>query len=116
MPIKLSGELVENARNSAKLFHRSLTAQIEHWATLGRVVESQMSGEAVTELMEREGGAMKIGRAAEPDQRRQVAAILSDFLSRSPKAREQPWLHELSVRGIPLYGMTAAEPKKVVRR
>ena len=65
MPVKLSAELVEEARSSAKLFHRSLTAQIEHWATLGRVIESQLPGDALSQLLKRMGGTMKIGRVAE---------------------------------------------------
>ena len=69
MPIKLSGELVEDARSSAKLFHRSLTGQIEHWATIGRAIESQVSGDALAQLLERIGGTMKIGRVAEAGQR-----------------------------------------------
>ena len=60
LPIKLSGSLVKEARLSAKVFRRSLTGQIEHWATLGKVIESQMSGEAVTRLLQQRGGTLKI--------------------------------------------------------
>ena len=115
MPIKLSGELVEDARSSAKLFHRSLTGQIEHWATLGRAIESQVSGDALAQLLERLGGTMKIGRVAEAGQRKQVAAVLAEFLTQAPGAADNSWLHDMSKRGIPLYGTTAAQPGKIVR-
>lgn len=115
MPIKLSGELVEDARSSAKMFKRSLTGQIEHWATLGRAVESQVSGDALAQLLQRIGGTMKIGSVAEAGQRQQVAAVLAEFLAKSPGATDTSWLKEMSARGIPLYGTTAAEPGKIVR-
>ena len=115
MPIKLSGELVEDARSSAKLFHRSLTGQIEHWATLGRAIESQVSGDALAQMLERLGGTMKIGRVAEAGQRQQVAAVLAEFLTQAPGAADNSWLRDMSARGIPLYGTTAAQPGKIVR-
>lgn len=115
MPIKLSGELVEDARSSAKMFKRSLTGQIEHWATLGRAVESQVSGDALVQLLQRIGGTMKIGNVAEAGQRQQVAAVLAEFLAKSPGATDTSWLKEMSARGIPLYGTTAAEPGKIIR-
>lgn len=116
MPIKLSGELVEEARISAKLFRRSITGQIEHWAALGRVIESQMPGDAVVRLLERVGGTMKIGRVAETEQRKEVASVLVEFLTQSTEVSDNSWLDELSARGVPLYGTTAAEPGKIVRR
>jgi len=115
MPIKLSGELVKEARQSAKIFHRSLTGQIEHWAVLGRVIESQMPGDSVARLLERTG-TMKISRVADASQRQDIAAVLSEFLEQSPEATDHSWLKELSARGVPLYGTTAAEPDKIVRR
>lgn len=38
-PVKISDRLRALARDEAKDAHRSITAQIEHWATLGRAVE-----------------------------------------------------------------------------
>jgi hypothetical protein len=115
MPIKLSGALVKDARSSAKVFKRSLTGQIEHWATLGRAIESQVSGDALAQLLQQVGGTMKISSVAEAGQRRQVAAILSEFLAQSPGVADTAWLQEMRSRGIPLYGTTAAEPGKIVR-
>lgn len=114
MPIKLSGELVEEARSSAKLFHRSLTGQIEHWAALGRAIESQMPGETLARLLEQIGGSLKIARVAEPGQRQQVAVVLAEFLSQSPGA-DNAWLHELTARGVPFYGSEPGQPNKIVR-
>ena len=115
MPIKLSGALVEEARRSAKLFNRSLTGQIEHWATLGRAIESQVSGETITRLLQQIGGTMKIGQVAGADQRQQVATVLAGFLAQSPGAEDNAWLHEMTAKGIPVYGTTLDEPEKIVR-
>lgn len=38
--VKLSSELVEAAEHEARLFSRSKAGQIEHWARIGRAVES----------------------------------------------------------------------------
>lgn len=39
MPVKLSDELVESAREEAANTDRSITGQIEHWVRIGRSVE-----------------------------------------------------------------------------
>lgn len=38
--IKLSSDFVEEARREAEVLHRSVGAQVEHWAKLGRAFES----------------------------------------------------------------------------
>lgn len=38
--VKLQGELLDLARAEAKLMNRSLTAQVEHWARIGRAIET----------------------------------------------------------------------------
>ena len=37
--VKLSTELVESARRESRLWSRSMTQQIEHWARIGRSIE-----------------------------------------------------------------------------
>jgi len=41
--IRLNDELIAAAKRQAKLFHRSPPQQIEHWAAIGRVMESALS-------------------------------------------------------------------------
>lgn len=45
--IRLSDELFERAKESGSLFHRSPPQQVEHWAQIGRVMESALSYRAV---------------------------------------------------------------------
>jgi ParD-like antitoxin of type II bacterial toxin-antitoxin system len=55
MPVKLSDELVEQAREEALAAERSITAQIEHWAQLGRSVESALRHDDVLALKRARG-------------------------------------------------------------
>src|SRR5688572_25711614 len=55
MPVKLSDDLVKSARDEAKAADRSITSQIEHWARLGRNVETVLRHEDVLNL-KRAGG------------------------------------------------------------
>lgn len=48
--LKLSDDLVNEARQEAEAADRSLTSQIEHWARLGRKVESVLRHEDVLAL------------------------------------------------------------------
>ena len=113
MPVKLSGELVEEARHSAALFHRSLTGQIEHWAALGRALEAQLPGESLAQLLQQMGGTMKIRQVGEVSQRQEVMKALADFLGQG--AGDTGWLRDLSARGVPLYGTDPAHPDRIVR-
>ena len=49
-PVKLSDPLVDAARAAAQDAERSLAGQIEHWARLGRAVESTLSVDAAIRL------------------------------------------------------------------
>jgi len=50
VPVKVSDRLLTLAREEARSTHRSATAQIEHWATLGRAVEVLASYQDVLAL------------------------------------------------------------------
>ena len=59
MPVKISDELLELARSEARETRRSATAQIEHWALLGRAVEALAAhGEMLA--LKRLGGALPL--------------------------------------------------------
>jgi len=90
-----------------------MTGQIEHWAAIGRAIESQLTGDALVSLLERMGGTMKIGRAAEAGQRQEIAAVLTEFLGQT--GDEGAWLREISARGVPLYGSEPGEAGTITR-
>src|SRR4051794_37747518 len=68
--LKLSDDLVDEARQEAEAADRSLTSQIEHWARLGRSVETALRHEDVLAL-KRTGE----GRLAPPTRRALLAAL-----------------------------------------
>lgn len=49
-PVKVSDELLLDARLAADALERSIAGQIEFWARLGRVVESVLEGSTVQAL------------------------------------------------------------------
>jgi len=56
-PVKISDNLLLDARLMAQISERSISGQIEYWAKLGRVVESLLDGERVYALCR--AGAVK---------------------------------------------------------
>lgn len=53
VPLRIDSELVNQARTAGALFDRPPTAQIEHWAKLGRVLDSVLVGESVAKVKQR---------------------------------------------------------------
>jgi hypothetical protein len=39
MPVRISDELLNEARKYSKIDHRSLAGQVEHWAKIGKCAE-----------------------------------------------------------------------------
>jgi hypothetical protein len=56
-PVKLSDELVLDARLAAEISERSIASQIEFWAHLGRAIEPLLEGSRVLAL--RRAGAVR---------------------------------------------------------
>ena len=50
VPVKVSDKLMKLAKADAQAAHRSATAQIEHWAKLGRVLDSVLSGKSIAHV------------------------------------------------------------------
>ena len=78
-PVKLSDELVLDARLTAELAERSIAGQIEYWAQLGRAIEPLLQGAQALAL--RRAGAVKplsecLGSVDTEQGRRRVAEYL----------------------------------------
>src|ERR1700729_3245507 len=56
-PVKLSDEIVLDARLTAEIAERSIAGQIEFWAQLGRAIEPLLEGSRVLAL--RRAGAVR---------------------------------------------------------
>lgn len=66
-PVKVSDRLLTLAREEARETHRSATAQIEHWATLGRAVEALVAYRDVLAL-KRAGQALPVPVFVRPEE------------------------------------------------
>jgi hypothetical protein len=88
-PVKLSDNLVLDARLAGELEQRSIAGQVEFWARLGRSVELLLEGQQVLALC-REAIARPLSACLEsvdsPAGRRRV----TDFLESQPFPHYQP--------------------------
>ncbi len=50
MPLRIDGELIHEAKVSGHVFHRSIAQQVEHWASLGRVLEKVLTVSSVAKV------------------------------------------------------------------
>ena len=87
VPVKVSDKLLALAKKEAEATHRSATAQIEHWATLGRAVEVMAAYGDVLAL-KRVGNALPLP-ASVPRQAIHdlLAGLVSDSDREAVKAR-----------------------------
>ena len=106
IPVKVSDRLLALARKEAESTHRSATAQIEHWATLGRAVEVLAAYREVLAL-KRVGNALPmpafVAREAVHDV---LAALVADPDRERVKAR-------IRAAGGALYTTDARQPGRV---
>jgi hypothetical protein len=93
-PVKLSDELVRDARLTAEIAERSIAGQIEFWAQLGRAIEPVLQG-AQALALRRAGATVPLSECLasvdSPAGRRRVA----DYLE------SRPFPHYESVPGAP---------------
>jgi hypothetical protein len=113
-PVKLSDSLYAAARDAADVSHRTLSSQIEHWATLGRAIEGQITMQQTVELVRgvREARA-PYATPLSADIAERIAATVQSIRdgSFSRAMRDQ-----LRATGKPLYGTHPDFPGRLVRR
>jgi hypothetical protein len=97
MPVKLSDSLVKLARTEAEAADRSLTAQIEHWAKLGRSVEAALRHEDALALKH---GGDDLHRAFPTDATRRA---IHSLLRRIATATDRSDLARSLMRGRVVY-------------
>jgi hypothetical protein len=109
MPVKLSDELVELARKEAAAAERSITAQIEHWAKLGRSVEAALRHDDVLALKESSGNL----EAAFGDVSTRESVY--QLLERIAGARDRSDLARTLKRGRTVFESDPQDPRGIVR-
>lgn len=107
-PVKVSDRLLALAKEEAQGTYRSATAQIEHWATLGRAVEAMMAYRDVLAL-KRAGESLPVPAHVPHDEvHALLAAVADDARRENVKAR-------IRAAGTPIYTTDPAYPGKLVQ-
>jgi hypothetical protein len=75
--VKLSGDLVDQARKEAEVVHRSVGAQVEYWARLGRAVENT-PGFGIDKVRQALEGNLKLEDLSEAEQDAVMDRLLTD--------------------------------------
>lgn len=101
MPVKLSDKLVKEARRGARASGRSITGQIEHWATIGRSAERSLPLAALEDL--------KGGKAVSTPRH-----VVSFFEQISQAAMQTAVREKLRVAKYPIYEADPERPGGVV--
>lgn len=96
--MKVSDTLADVAREEAAAADRSLAAQIEHWATLGRAVEKLLDHRELMTLKRLGGGAV----ASVGSPRARVEAILTKLARETDRSDA---LARIEAVGGPRYGV-----------
>lgn len=110
MPVKLSDELVLTARREAGLADRSITGQIEHWAKLGRAVESALKYPEMAAL-KRSGGDLEGAFAGDL----KCASVRQTLESIAASSDRTSALKKIQANSKPMYGSDPAFPGRIVR-
>jgi hypothetical protein len=107
LPVKVSDRLLALAREEAQGTHRSATAQIEHWATLGRAVEAMMAYGDVLALK-------KLGATLPVPVRVPREAIQDLLVALTPESDRESVKARIRAPGTPIYTTDASHPGKIV--
>jgi hypothetical protein len=110
--IKISKNLAEAARSAAEWSDRSITGQIEHWASLGKAVESQISVAAAMEL-KKCGGNLNALESSE--QRVSLESVLQQLGAVSSGNARSSLAAKLRQEHTYLYESSATHPGCVER-
>ena len=106
-PVKVSDQLLALARQEARGTHRSATAQIEHWATLGRAVEVLVAYRDVLAL-KRAGQTLPIPTFV---RREEVQGLLARLVEDVDREKVKARIH---AAGPPLYTTDPDYPSMIV--
>jgi hypothetical protein len=88
-PVKLSDELVLDARLTAEIAERSIAGQIEFWAGLGRAIEPLLRGDQVLALR-RSLAARPLSECLETVDTEEGRRRVSDYLKSQPFPHYEP--------------------------
>ncbi len=89
LPVRLSDTLVLDARLASKAVHRSISGQVEFWASLGRAIEPLLLGEQVIALC-RSATVRPLSACLKSVDSPEGRLRLADFLKTEPYPHYEP--------------------------
>lgn len=110
MPVRLSEELTTLAKEAAESATRSLTAQVEHWALIGRAVERALDHASLTAL--KTSGGKLASRVPDAARRAAITVAIREAVSgmdRDALARR------IASGKAPLHGIERSKPEAIRR-
>ncbi len=109
-PLKVSDDLVTAARREASATERSITAQVEHWAKIGRSVEAVLSHAELLKL--KALGEVLAPVSPSPARRRRIHAVLERAVRGADRSKALEEIHRSS---NPVYSEDPSRPGRVIR-
>lgn len=88
-PVKISDELMLDARLTGEASERSIAKQVEYWARLGRAIEPSLSGEKALALRRR-GDAIPLSELIAEVETADGATRLQEYLGSRPYPHYEP--------------------------
>lgn len=88
-PVKLSDQLVLDARLTGRISERSIAGQIEYWAKMGRAIEPLLQGTQALALCQA-GDAQPLSACLEAVDSPQGRRRLADYLASQPFPHYEP--------------------------
>jgi hypothetical protein len=88
-PVKISDELISDARLTAKIAQRSIAGQIEFWAQLGRAIEPLLEGSRALALRQA-GAAVPLSECLASIDSTEGRRRVVDYLDSRPFPHYQP--------------------------
>src|SRR5438093_4975858 len=88
-PVKLSDDLILDARLTSELAERSIAGQIEFWAKLGRAIEPLLEGDKVLALR-RAGEAKPLSACIEVVDTKEGRRLVAEHLHAQPFPHYEP--------------------------
>jgi hypothetical protein len=107
-PVKLSDEIVLDARLTAELAQRSIAGQIEYWAQLGRAIEPLLQG-AQAPALRRAGNVRPLSECLETVDSDEGRMRVAEHLESQPYPHYEPIIPQAGCR-VRLHG------RRVLRR
>jgi hypothetical protein len=111
-PVKLSDSLIAAARDAAGIADRSIAAQVEHWATMGRAIEGKLTAHETASLKH----AVRESAPSPYSDSRFLNAALASSLKRALSGESQTsFAAEMSQSASARYSTDPAIPGFILR-